>query len=179
MTKNKDRLYVALYARGGGPTMPGGEDKYHWALLTGPKNEQSGSPGNRMHAREYPSPTGSTWAYEHRDITMNATNMILVRIVVGKITNMNRLLEIVGNVPIRGNVPGWNCVEWVREALQLLGQDDTALGTKVTDWQTVRDAAMEYAVKKAAEHRFDGTVSTFDTSKVPTYCLLTRKEIQK
>lgn len=131
-----------------------------------------------MHAREYPSPTGSTWVYEHRDITMNPTAMILVRVVVGKITDMNQLVTILESVPVRGNVLGWNCVEWVKEALQLLGEDKTALGTKVTDWNTVRDAAMEYAERKAAEHRFDGTVSTFDTRKVPTYDLLTRREIQ-
>lgn len=28
MPSNKDRLYVALYARGGSATMPDGEDKY-------------------------------------------------------------------------------------------------------------------------------------------------------
>ena len=60
----------------------------------------------------------------------------------------------------------------------MLSENKSALGTKVSDWMTVRDAAMQYAQRKTAEHRFDGTVSTFDTSKVPMYDLLTRSEIQ-
>ncbi|GAB1212609.1 hypothetical protein ATERTT37_001753 [Aspergillus terreus] len=42
MPSNKDRLYVALYARASRPTMPGKEDTYHWALIVGLKIETDG-----------------------------------------------------------------------------------------------------------------------------------------
>jgi hypothetical protein len=109
---------------------------------------------------------------------MAPTAMILVRVVVGKIENMDRLISVMESVPVRGNQPGWNCVEWLREALALLGKDKRALGTSVTEWQTVRDAAMEYVATKAAQHRFDGKAKPgqFDPSKVATYDLLEKKE---
>ncbi|MCJ1335945.1 hypothetical protein MMC09_001219 [Bachmanniomyces sp. S44760] len=50
MPSDKGRLYVALYARGGKPTMPGSEDTYHWALIVGPKEEKEGKQGVRYHA---------------------------------------------------------------------------------------------------------------------------------
>lgn len=116
--------------------------------------------------------------YENRGIIMGPTRMILVRIMVGKIENMSRLTSITESVPIRGNKPGWNCVEWLKEALELLGNDKEALGTSETDWQTVRNAAMEYVEMKAAQHRFDGKAKPgqFDESKVATYDLLEKTE---
>jgi hypothetical protein len=105
--------------------------------------------------------------------------MILVRIVVGKIEDMRRLTAIMESVPIRGDQPGWNCVEWLIEALELLGNDKKALGTSETDWQTVRDATMEYVEMKAAQHWSDGKAKPgqFDLRKVATYDLLEKTEI--
>ncbi|CAK7205988.1 hypothetical protein SEUCBS139899_008771 [Sporothrix eucalyptigena] len=37
--RNKDRLYVGLYVRRSAGKMAGGEERYHWALLRGPKFE--------------------------------------------------------------------------------------------------------------------------------------------
>ncbi|CAK7235422.1 hypothetical protein SCUCBS95973_009264 [Sporothrix curviconia] len=37
--RNKDRLYVGLYVRRSAGKMAGGEERYHWALLRGPKTE--------------------------------------------------------------------------------------------------------------------------------------------
>ncbi|KAB5575995.1 hypothetical protein GE09DRAFT_611771 [Coniochaeta sp. 2T2.1] len=182
MPSNKDRLYVALYARGGQPRMPGGEDKYHWAFITGPKVITQQSAGRRIHAKERmgQSGSGSHWEYENRSISMLPTAMILVRVVVGKIEDNARLISIMESVPVRGNQPGWNCVEWLKEALELLGKDKKALGTSVTDWKTVRDGCMQYVQTKAAQHRFDGQApGKFDDSKVATYDLLERKEIQE
>ncbi len=75
---------------------------------------------------------GSQWEYENRRIFMAPTAMILVRIVVAKIEDMRRLTSIMESVPIRGDQPGWKCVEWLREALEMLGNDKKALGTSET-----------------------------------------------
>ncbi|KAK5988027.1 hypothetical protein PT974_12163 [Cladobotryum mycophilum] len=97
---NKDRLYVALYARGGAPKMPGLEDTYHWALIVGPKSESSGSHGSRFHAKESlgfvgnPPVAQSVWQYEERQISMAPTSMLLVRVLVAKVKNMSQLRSI-------------------------------------------------------------------------------------
>ena len=62
MGPNKDRLYIALYARGGPAKMPGGEDRYHWALIIGPKHERRRSLGTRFDVRDGPAADGWTWA---------------------------------------------------------------------------------------------------------------------
>ncbi|KAH3258052.1 hypothetical protein KXW31_002459 [Aspergillus fumigatus] len=82
MPSNKDRLYVALYARGGNPTMPGKEDTYHWALIVGPKVEAEDGIGVRYHAKERPKlGEGSEWFFEERECPLAPTSMLLVRIM--------------------------------------------------------------------------------------------------
>ncbi|TVY47527.1 hypothetical protein LOCC1_G003694 [Lachnellula occidentalis] len=176
MPSNKDRLYIVLYARGGTATMPGGEDEYHWGLLVGPKTEVENGKGIRFHAKERMLAAGqSEWYFEERDVGLLATSMQLVRIMIGKIEKMDRLVSILRRVPIRQGQRGWNCVSWVKEALESLNADGKALGTSVTAWQAVRDGAMWYIQKKKAEHRFDGR-GNFDMRFAATYDLLGGKE---
>jgi hypothetical protein len=171
MPSNKPRLYVALFARGGAPKMPGLEvtyfipnhnfsslvsiranpflNSYHWALLVGPKTERADDRGKRYHAREKIDANGrSEWTYEERDVGMIPSNMQLVRVLVAKIENYGRFERILQSIQIQGEVADWNCVEWVREALEMLESDGKALGTSVVDWKTVRDACMEYVQKR-------------------------------
>ncbi|KAB5550936.1 hypothetical protein GE09DRAFT_1222751 [Coniochaeta sp. 2T2.1] len=144
--------------------MPSNKDRlYHWAFITGPKVITQQSAGRRIHAKERmgQSGSGSHWEYENRSISMLPTAMILVRIVVGKIEDNARLTSIMESVP-------------------MLGKDKKALRASVTDWKTVRDGCMQYVQKKAAQHRFDGQApGKFDDSKVATYDLLEKKEIQE
>ncbi|KAF7505446.1 hypothetical protein GJ744_000773 [Endocarpon pusillum] len=89
MPSDKARLYVALYVRGGGPKMPGQEDNYHWAFLVAPKNENKDSTGTRYHAKN--APGQSTWVFEEKSTSMTATNMILVRVMIGKVNDPQAL----------------------------------------------------------------------------------------
>ncbi|KAH3404497.1 hypothetical protein KXV40_003104 [Aspergillus fumigatus] len=147
MPSNKDRLYVALYAHGGNPTMPGKEDTYHWALIVGPKVEAEDGIGVRYHAKERPKlGGGSEWFFEERECPLAPTSMLLVRIMVGK------------------------------EALETLKVNPKALGTSIVEWEKVRSAAMDYCQRKKDQHRFDGQ-GNFNMRKVPTYDLIERKEI--
>ena len=75
---------------------------------------------------------------------MNPSNMQLVRVLVAKVKDLKRIERILRAIPIRQDVRGWNCVDWMREALEALSNDGKALGTAVTNWQTVRDACMNY-----------------------------------
>ncbi|KAF2875932.1 hypothetical protein BDV95DRAFT_485478 [Massariosphaeria phaeospora] len=176
MPSSKDRLYVALYARGGAPTMPGKEDTYHWALLVGPKDEVENGVGMRYHAKErITGPNTSAWLFEERETTLSATSMLLVRVMIAKVEKKDRLLAAIRNTPVRQGVAEWNCVAWVQEALRNLEVDGRALGTGVTEWTKVRNAAMEYCQRKKDGHRFDGQ-GDYDMKKVPTYDLVEGKE---
>ncbi|KAK2596537.1 hypothetical protein N8I77_013423 [Diaporthe amygdali] len=181
---NKDRLYIALYARGGDSLMSGGEDKYHWALLVGPKHEDNNSKGKRYHVKETMTTVGgrtqSRWVFEEREIGMNPTAMILVRVIIGKVTNAERVAALLREVPVRDNQSGWNCVWWLREALEMLRADGKALSRSSSiAWEDAGKAAMEFVHRKEREHRFDGRAAPgwFDMNRVATYDLLRGEEI--
>ncbi|KAK7697938.1 hypothetical protein SLS64_013025 [Diaporthe eres] len=181
---NKDRLYIALYARGGDSIMSGGEDKYHWALLVGPKHEDSNSTGKRFHVKETMTTvdgrTQSRWVFEERDIGMNPTAMILVRVIIGKVASLERVAAVLREVPVRDNQSGWNCVWWLREALEMLRADGKALGRSASvAWEEAGEAAMGFVRRKEREHRFDGRAAPgwFDMNRVATYDLLRGEEV--
>ncbi|KAI1837129.1 hypothetical protein DTO006G1_5973 [Penicillium roqueforti] len=176
MPSNKDRLYVGLYARGGKSIMPDKEDTYHWGLIVGPKFEAEYGTGFRYHAKERMETSGSSqWFFEERQCRLAPTSMLLIRIMVGKVVDGSRLVEILRNTPIRQGQPDWNCVFWVKEALEKLKLDPKALGTSVVKWERVRSQAMDYCQQKKDQHRFDGQ-GNFDRSKAPTYDLMQQKE---
>jgi hypothetical protein len=130
----------------------------------------------RYHAKERITGAGQTeWFFEERDVPLEATNMLLVRIMIGKVEKTDRLVNTLRKVPIKQGESGWNCVIWVKEALEALRADRKALGTSSTDWQYVRDTAMWYIGKKKNEHRFDG-LANFDVKQPATYDLLEGKE---
>jgi len=130
----------------------------------------------RYHAKErITGPETSEWFFEEIKTTLLATSMLLVRVLIAKVENKDRLISILRNTPIRQGVVGWNCVGWVKEALESLAADGKALGTSVTEWTVVRNAAMEYCDRKKKEHRFDGRGS-YDMNKAPTYDLIEKKE---
>ncbi|KAI2638455.1 hypothetical protein GGS21DRAFT_488539 [Xylaria nigripes] len=177
MSSGKGSLYVALYARGGAPTMPGLEDTYHWALLVEPEIESDKSQGHRFHVKELITLRGNPpvphiiWRYEKLAISMAPTSMLLVRIMIGKVRSMSRLHSILEHTPVRPDIPRWNCVQWVREALLSAIQDGKALRVSVSDWESVRDLAMWYVETKKAAHRFDG-ISQHNLGHVATWDML-------
>lgn len=155
------------------------ENRYHWSFLVGPKAETSGVTGWLYHAKERAKiGGGSEWYFEARETSFTPTAMILVRVLVAKIEDGGKLLDTMKSTPIRQDQQGWNCVHWIKETLATLQnqQGKKALGTGVVDWPTVRNSVMTYCQRKKAEHRFDGK-GNYDTSKVPTFDLIERKEI--
>ncbi|KAI1438274.1 hypothetical protein GGR50DRAFT_485993 [Xylaria sp. CBS 124048] len=185
MPPDKDRLYIALYARGGVATMPGLEDSYHWALHVSPKIEpEDGGKGMRFHAREKlviagsPPRAQTVWAYDEAAVPLQRTAMVLVRIMIGKVKDRNRLRRIFQNIPLRPDVPDWNCVGWVQEAVETAFQDGEALGSCAKSWTAVRDTAMWYIAEKRAVHRFDSqAVGRFDLKRTATWDMLKDKEL--
>ncbi|KAI9568379.1 hypothetical protein HD554DRAFT_2022391 [Boletus coccyginus] len=64
MPSNKDCLYMGLYACGSVPKVPGGEDKYHWALLMRPKVDNKNMLGICYHTRKDIFDNISKWHFE-------------------------------------------------------------------------------------------------------------------
>ncbi|KAL8750630.1 MAG: hypothetical protein Q9184_006355 [Pyrenodesmia sp. 2 TL-2023] len=178
MPSDKDRLYVALYVRGGeGKRDPDADDLYHWGLLVGPKGEDKSAKGFRFHAKNPVNATGeSEWMYDEQAIGMARTASLLVRIVVAKVTDMDRLRAAIRSVPIIQNDLSWTCITWLRNALEAVEADGKAVGTSKLDWEIVRRTAKSYIQEKKDAHRFDGK-SDFDMTKTATYDLLEGREI--
>ncbi|KND91711.1 hypothetical protein TOPH_03812 [Tolypocladium ophioglossoides CBS 100239] len=166
MPSDKNRLYLALYARGG--------QGYHWALLVGPKYEGVNSRGKRYHAKQQMH----QWRYDELDIPMAATNMILVRVLAAKVKKMDCLESIMRSVPVRPDVPGWTCRSWVEEAYRTLQSDGKAIGP-CPDWETLSETALWYVQKKVEEHRFDGLAPSgqFSTWQVSTWTMVEGQEL--
>ncbi|KAK6431492.1 hypothetical protein LTR95_012346 [Oleoguttula sp. CCFEE 5521] len=149
--------------------MPGGEDIYHWALLVGPKSDKKEDEGVRYHARErIKQYGGAEWVFEELSVSMMPTQMILVRLVIAKVENVEKLAQ----ARSRGV---WNCVSWVKEALFYIEASKNVIGTSVVEWEPVRNAAMTYCKQKKEQHRFDGK-GKYDTSRVPTFHLTLEEE---
>ena len=130
----------------------------------------------RYHAKERLKESGgSEWLFEERGTPLAPTNMLLVRVIIGKVENNERLVSVLRTTPIRQGDPGWNCVVWVKGALKRLKADGKALGSCVIDWDRVRNGAMTYCQRKKDEHRFDGE-RTFYMCKAATYILILGKE---
>lgn len=107
---------------------------------------------------------------------MQATSQILVRVVIAKVTDRDRLISILRSVPVVQNDPEWNCVIWVKGALEALQKDGKATGTAKLDWQKVRDFVMDYVQRKKDGHRFD-VKGNFQMRWPATYDLLEDEEV--
>lgn len=145
--------------------------------MIGPKEEIEGSQGYRYHAKERIRAGGiSEFYFEERKCSLLPTSMLLVRIMIGKIVDGQRLVAILRKIPVRRDQAEWNCVSWVQEALETIMADGKLLGTNSVEWGTVRDETMAYCQRKKDQHRFDGH-GVYDGKKVPTYDLIRLKEV--
>ncbi|KAL9567436.1 hypothetical protein ACKAV7_008386 [Fusarium commune] len=125
MGGNKNRLYIALYPSG---VVNNEERRYHWGFLIGPKNEKGAEvSGMRYHVKNHPI---RSWIYEEIPLSnVRSTNNLLARIVIAKIEDEDRLVEIIRNTPVVQNDPNWRCRTWVAQALSRIAQDGMATGT--------------------------------------------------
>jgi hypothetical protein len=168
MPSNKDRVSIALYARGGRP------NTYHWALIVGPKQETSNTKGFRHDAKQ---DIGCTqWYYNVQNITTTAAQMLLVRVTFAKVEDTAQLNRTLAAVPIVQNDPSWTCRIWVKNAIAALEADGKSLGTKVTDWETLENSAQDYVRTKIDAGRFSGP-GDWDPQFAPTYDLMNGMEI--
>ncbi|KAK4148703.1 hypothetical protein C8A00DRAFT_47513 [Chaetomidium leptoderma] len=167
MVSNKKRLYVALYPSG----VVNNEELmyltslilgYHWGFLIGPKVEaQDQIPGVRYH--EVPL----------RNV--RSTVNLLARILVAKIEDEARLVEILRSTPIVQGDSESSCITWLADALRRIREDGKAVGTSQLDWARIEPLAREYVAEKKAGGRY-GQGADMSLPK-PTWDLLKDKEI--
>lgn len=144
--------------------------------MVGPKYEVENGKGTQFHAKGKMTTDGTIlWQFEELATPVQSANMLLIRVLVAKVAKTGRLITVLRNVPVRQGEPEWNCVAWVKEALQMLKADGKALGTAVIAWDAVRDAAMSYCKRKKDQHRFDGKAE-FVTTRIATFDLLGGRE---
>jgi hypothetical protein len=128
--------------------------RYHWAFLVLPSKITDTSRAFRLHARNYFSgPDSVTWFFEQLHVDAKGTSKLLTTTPIGKVVDMDRLLEILRDIPIPQNEPDWNCVNWMREALDEISHDQTALEIEGlgADWQALRDSVMKAAALRSSQ----------------------------
>ncbi|KAM7182773.1 hypothetical protein V8F33_014030 [Rhypophila sp. PSN 637] len=112
MTRNKQRVYIAISPKTGGSCSEGhGEEShYNWALLILPRIENPSGPGRRI---EYKS---SARGIANTAITGVPPREVQAKVLLGKVRDRNRLESRLAKVP---SAAGRDSYAWAKAA----GQD--------------------------------------------------------
>lgn len=148
--------------------------RYHWGFLVGPKAEdQQEVPGMRYHVK---NPPGAGWVYEEVPLTnVKSTANLLARILIAKIEDEARLVDIFRSTPVVQGDPDWRCRTWVAGALQRIKEDGGAVGTAQLDWDEIERVAREYVGKKTESGRYS-RLEDLELPR-PTWDMLRGKEL--
>jgi hypothetical protein len=127
----------------------------------------------RYHVKNHPI---RSWIFEEIPLSnVRSTNNLLARIVIAKIEDEDRLVELIRNTPVVQNDPNWRCRTWVAQALSRIAQDGMATGTAELDWKKIEAIAREYVASKTAAGRY---LNAADMAlPKPTYDMLQGKEV--
>ena len=147
--------------------------RYHWGFLIGPKIEDMPPiPGVRYHVKNRPL---QGWVYEEIPLLdVQNTNTLLARILIAKIEDETRLVDIIRNTAIIQDDPNWRCRTWVADVLSRIAKDGTAVGTAELDWSRIEPVARDYVGSKTKAGRYAKSADM--TSPKPTWDLLDGKE---
>ncbi|KAF2273473.1 uncharacterized protein EI97DRAFT_159017 [Westerdykella ornata] len=167
---NKKRLYIAVYPSG---VVGNEERRYHWAFLIGPKAEKGQSArGKRFHVKNEPL-TG--WTYEEKDVAdVKQTTTLLGRVLIAKIEDEQRLVDLLRNQPVVNGDPNWRCRSWVASALEAVARDGRCVGRAELDWGRIEPFVRGYIGRKREEGRYERPEDL--ARPRPTYDLLEGKE---
>ncbi|KAK6856449.1 hypothetical protein PG995_006636 [Apiospora arundinis] len=105
---------------------------------------------------------------------VRSTATLLVRVVIAKITDERRLIQLLRQVPVVQDDPEWRCRTWVAQVLQAIERDGHCVSSAVLNWPIIEAKAREYAAAKAAAGRY-GLGKDMLAPK-PTYNILERRE---
>jgi hypothetical protein len=157
------RLYLALYKRDDyRPSIFEKDDRYHWALLAIPSSVTSSAKttkATRVHARDYySSPDQTHWIYEEIRVDAAGTPKLLAQILVSDIVDMERLFELLRDLPIVQDQKEWNCISWLRSAFTAM-EDETEVvkwSSSEHSWMSLRNSALATADATTIERSTKG-----------------------
>jgi hypothetical protein len=144
-----DRLYLALYTRDNFiPSLLESDDRYHWALLLVPSiidNLVKPNQATRFHIRNYHSgPHHTNWLYEEIGVDATGTPKLLTQNLIGDVVDVEGLLELIRDLPIVQTTEGWDCVGWLRSALNAIEEDGhvISVASGEASWERLRKLAL-------------------------------------
>jgi hypothetical protein len=88
---------------------------------------------------------------------VKTTATLLARIVIAKIEDDARLVELFRTTSLVQDDPNWRCRTWVALVLARLKADGTIVGTSQLDWPTIKQTAREYVGRKKNAGRYQTT----------------------
>lgn len=106
---------------------------------------------------------------------IQSTNNLLARLVVAKIEDEDRLVDILRSTPIVQDNPDWRCRHWLADAISRVASDGKAVGTAQLNWAKVEAVARDYVGKKVAAGRYSKAEDM--ALPKPTWDMLEEKEI--
>ena len=185
---NKPRLYIALYRRGGSSssyTSSHSCDAYHWAIVVGPPTASRKDPGTRYHldhttssapshSRRDQSTTNSLIYSEDDLLTHLPASTPLVRIAIAKVTNPDRLTDLLRTTPVPSDSPSYTCLSFIKAAYTILINDRRRGGclkgyVNEDDWKDIELCARKYCKRKRDQRRFTDTHRSWNTDCVSTF----------
>jgi hypothetical protein len=106
---------------------------------------------------------------------VRSTTNLLARILIAKIEDEQRLVNILRSTPVVQDDPNWRCRTWLAHALHRIKEDGKAVGTAQLDWAVIEPLAREYVAGKTASGRY-GSGMDLSLPK-PTWDLLEGREM--
>jgi len=174
--KDKPRLYIALYPRGGTSFQTNVNcDSYHWSIIVGPQTAWRKDPGTRYHVAHVDHGDrrhDQHWFYEEQDMASSATaQRVLVRVAVAKVIDEPRLQSLLRELPVAEDDSAFSCLTWVKNAYLKLMADSKCLKSYLdeADWPAVERCAREYCKRKREQRRIQDQAATWDAETVSTF----------
>lgn len=187
--RNKARLHLALYAR---PNYP---DTYHYALLVRPKDIaatialSAELTANKYHVKNTlrinaDGIVSQPWIYETTYIPdLAGEPRLLATLVIGKVlVPIEDVGHITQNVPVyqvddpSGRGEKFNCVEWVRLAIEELRWKD-AISDNGLAWEIIHEELLNFMRRKKRDRRWEVGWKGGVPEAVATFDLLTGKDL--
>lgn len=204
--KDKTRLYLALFPKGGPAGGTYGSqftcDSYHWALVLGPKSSLRSEAGIAYHVVHAASGfTDSSFFYEESDLGEQAhlSRNILARIALAKVVDEQHVVALIraaaaaiqtaqsssrDSIDSMDQVCRTTCLSWVRSAWEAIAGDSskplrTFFGPD--EWDNIESRARKYVKRKRLQGRYHPNTGpadiTWNVAEIPTWNYWENREI--
>lgn len=141
--RNKYRLFVTFQHRNGRPG-------FHWSIMIAPKRENGEEKPTVYDATNTIAPgyESGQWRYRVRKDDLMGYGNFIARVLVAKLSpaHAGTLDALFKTAPVVQDDPSWNCVSWVKGALDVLRASGGELSV-VVDGDTVYNIGVPLAEK--------------------------------